>query len=78
MKNKAILAFTSKSDKVVKYGKWVYKFEALYFNGWVIADQCGSNLQTYPRKLADCGHECATYHSIEKAIRSIEKGSKIC
>ena len=79
MKNKAILAFTSKSDKVVKYGKWVYKFGVLYFNWWVIADQSCGKLQTYPRrKLVDCGHEYATYYSIEKAIKFIEKEGKIC
>ena len=75
MKNKAILAFTSKSDKVVKYGKWAYKFGKLYFNGSVIADQCEGKLQTYSRKLTDCGHEYAAFHSIEKAIKFIEKGN---
>lgn len=69
MNNKAILAFKSKLNNNVKYGKWAYRYSKLYFNGGLIGEFNSGGTVIYPKSLPDCGFKYPTFHTIEKAVK---------
>ena len=71
MNNRAVLAFIHKLDKKVKYGKWSYYDNKLFFNYVMIAEN-NSEVVVYEQSLIDCGFEYNTLNAINRIINFLK------